>query len=129
MSLISFIPVLGKVIDKIFPDKEAASAAKLRLLELQQSGELKELETSASIIRAEANGDGMIQRNWRPITMLTFVGLIVAHWLGFTAENLSQEEILGILDIVKLGLGGYVLGRSGEKIAKVWKENDENKRR
>ena len=38
------------IINKIFPDKEAANAAKLRLLELQQSGELKELEAQAQIV-------------------------------------------------------------------------------
>jgi hypothetical protein len=36
--------VVGKVIDKIFPDKQQADEAKLKLLELQQAGELKQME-------------------------------------------------------------------------------------
>jgi hypothetical protein len=124
MSLVAAIPVIGKIIDKIFPDKQAAAEAKLKLFELQQKGDLKELDTAANIIIAEASGEGILQRNWRPITMLTFVGLIVAHWLGFTAENLTEVQIMGLLDIVKLGIGGYVLGRSAEKIADNYKKKE-----
>lgn len=39
----------SKVIDKIFPDKEAANAAKLRMIELQQQGEFKELDAALQI--------------------------------------------------------------------------------
>ena len=41
-------------------------------------------------IRAEAMGDSWLQRSWRPITMLTFVSLIVAKWLGFTAPGVTE---------------------------------------
>ena len=49
--------------------------------------------------------------------MLTFVALIVARWFGWAAPNLSEAEYLKLWDIVQLGLGGYVIGRSAEKIA------------
>jgi len=55
-------------------------------------------------------------RTWRPITMLTFVALIVARWLGWSAPNLAEAEALKLWDIVEIGLGGYVIGRSAEKI-------------
>ena len=48
--------------------------------------------------------------------MLVFVGLICAHWFGFTPDNLSEAEILELMDLVQIGLGGYVLGRSAESI-------------
>jgi len=57
-----------------------------------------------------------LQRTWRPITMLVFVGLIVARWLGWSAPNLGEAEVLKLWDIVEIGLGGYVIGRSAEKI-------------
>jgi len=53
--------------------------------------------------------------------MLVFVGLVVAHWLGFTAPNISEQTVSDLLAIVQVGLGGYVIGRSGEKIVKEWK--------
>jgi hypothetical protein len=49
--------------------------------------------------------------------MLTFGGLIVARWLGWSAPGISDAEVLKLWDIVQLGLGGYVIGRSAEKIA------------
>ncbi len=51
-----------------------------------------------------------LQRTWRPITMLVFVGLIVARWLGWSAPNLGEAEVLKLWDIVEIGLGGYVIG-------------------
>ena len=48
--------------------------------------------------------------------LLIFVGLIVARWFGLAAPNLQEAEYLKLWDIVQLGLGGYVIGRSVEKI-------------
>ena len=104
------------LIEKLFPDPTLAAEAKLKLLALTQSGELTELTTRAGIITAEANSESWLARSWRPILMLTFGFLIVARWFGWSAPNLSQEEYLKLWDIVQLGLGGYVVGRSVEKI-------------
>jgi hypothetical protein len=114
--LAALLPVLGHVVDRILPDKEAANAAKLKLFELQQAGELQELASRAGIVKAEAESSHWLASNWRPITMLVFVGLIVARWFGWAAPNLSESEYLHLWDIVELGLGGYVVGRSAEKI-------------
>jgi hypothetical protein len=48
--------------------------------------------------------------------MLVFVALIVARWLGWSAPNLAEAEALKLWDIVEIGLGGYVIGRSAEKV-------------
>ena len=85
------------------------------------SGQLKELEAQASIITAEAKG-GWLQRNWRPILMLVFAGLVVAHWFGFTAPNIPESVQNSLLNIVLIGVGGYIAGRSGEKIMDKYKE-------
>lgn len=50
------------------------------------------------------------------MSMLVFVALIVACWLGWSAPNLSETEALKLWDIVEIGLGGYVIGRSAEKV-------------
>jgi hypothetical protein len=51
--------------------------------------------------------------------MVTFCGLIVARWFGWAAPSLSEAEYLKLWDIVELGLGGYVIGRSIEKVVPV----------
>lgn len=105
------------VIERLFPNPQDAANAKLKLFELQQSGELAQLTTSSSIITAEVNSQSWLTRSWRPILMLTFGALIVARWLGWTAPNLSEAEYLKLWDIVQIGIGGYTIGRSAETVA------------
>lgn len=74
----------------------------------------KQLLTSqADIIKAEAGGQSWLQRSWRPITMLTFLVLVVADALGTLPFRLATQA----WTLIQLGLGGYVGGRSLEKIA------------
>ena len=42
---------------------------------------------------------------------------IVARWFGWAAPNLAEAEYIKLWSIVEFGLGGYVVGRSVEKIA------------
>lgn len=114
--LLDLLGIGAKLIDKIIPDKEAADKAKLELLKLDQEGKLTELKAQAQIINTEAASQHWLAANWRPITMLIFVALIVARWFGWAAPNLAEEEYIKLWSIVELGLGGYVIGRSIEKI-------------
>ncbi|WP_299948291.1 3TM-type holin [uncultured Microbulbifer sp.] len=115
--------LIGKAIDKAFPDKSEANRLKAEIDCQLIAMDFKELESATSVITAEAGGESWLQRCWRPIAMLTFVSLVVAHWLGWTAPNLSEEQTLALLEIVKIGLGGYVVGRSAEKAIKTWKQS------
>jgi Holin of 3TMs, for gene-transfer release len=103
------------LIDRLFPDPAQQADARLKLLALQQSGELAALQAASNIITAEASSDSWLAKSWRPILMLTFGVLIVARWFGWAAPNLTEAEYLKLWDIVQLGLGGYVIGRSVEK--------------
>jgi hypothetical protein len=116
MSLLSLLPLVGNVLDKVIPDPQAAAEAKLKMLELSQKGELTELTSKTEIIKTEAASEHWLAATWRPILMLTFGGLIVARWLGYAAPGLSEAEVIKLWDIVELGIGGYVVGRSAEKI-------------
>lgn len=110
------LDVGGKIIDRVWPDPAQAAQAKLQLLDLAQKGDLAELTAQAGIVQTEAASSNWITAAWRPITMLTFTALIVARWLGYSAPGISEAEILKLWDIVQLGLGGYVIGRSAEKV-------------
>jgi hypothetical protein len=114
--LLDILGIGAKLIDKIIPDKEAADKAKLELIRLEQEGKLTELKSQAQIINTEAASEHWLAANWRPLTMLVFVALIVARWFGWAAPNLAEEEYIKLWSIVELGLGGYVIGRSAEKI-------------
>lgn len=110
------LDVGGKLIDRLWPDPTQRDQARLAMLELAQKGELAELTGRAEIVKTEAASEHWLAATWRPILMLTFGSLIVARWLGFSAPGISEAEVLKLWDIVELGLGGYVIGRSAEKI-------------
>ncbi len=112
---------LFDVVDQAVEDKDQAARIKARLQEMVLAGQMKEIEAAASIIVAEAQGGAWLQRSWRPITMLVFVGLIVARWLGYTAPGITEAVEIELFGIIKIGLGGYVIGRSVEKGVKVWR--------
>ena len=125
-ALAALIPAItstiGGIIDKVVPDRAEAERLKAQVTLEAMKADNAELNGAVSIILAEAQGESWIQRSWRPMLMLWFAGLVGAHWLGFTPENLSQDTINNLLTIVQVGVGGYVLGRSGEKIMKEYKK-------
>lgn len=110
-------PIVSQIVGNLFPDpaeKAKAEAEAMRQLISHQS----EIEAAAArIIQTEAASTHWLAANWRPLVMLTFCGLIVARWFGWAAPNLSEAEYLKLWSIVEFGLGGYVVGRSVEKIA------------
>lgn len=113
-----------KIIDRVIPDPQQAADAKLKLLELQSQGDLAQLAADTDIIKAgagvvqtEAASTNWLAASWRPVLMLVFGGLIVARWFGWSTPGLSQAEALELWSIVKIGIGGYVIGRSVEKTA------------
>lgn len=110
-------PIIGQIVGSLFPDpteKAKAEAEAMRQLLANQS----EIESAAAkIIQTEAASTHWLAANWRPLTMLVFVGLIVARWFGWAAPGLQEAEYLKLWSIVEFGLGGYVVGRSVEKVA------------
>lgn len=126
MSLIPFLDVGIKLIDKIFPDPAEKAKAKALLLEKQQAGELQEIEASMKVIVAEASGS-YLQRNWRPITMLVFVAIIANNYILYPYLSLFWKDapVLTLApemwDVLKIGIGGYIAGRSVEKSISSWK--------
>ena len=107
--LTAVLDVGTKLLDKFFPDADAEMKNNLQQF-------MAVFTAQAQIVQAEAQSSNWLASSWRPITMLTFVALIVARWFGWAAPNLSEAEYLKLWDIVQLGLGGYVIGRSVEKI-------------
>lgn len=110
-------PILGKVVGNLFPDPEQKAKAEAETLRQLMEHQAQIETAAASIIKAEAESTHWLAANWRPITMLTFLGLIVARWFGWAAPSLSEAEYIKLWSIVEFGLGGYVVGRSVEKIA------------
>jgi len=115
--------IIGTIVDKAIPDKGRAEELKgqltMELLKLNQ----QELKSASNIILAEAQGGSWLQRNWRPLLMVWFAILVGAYWFGFTPPNLPESTINQLFNLVQIGVGGYIVGRSGEKIVKEWKRD------
>jgi hypothetical protein len=110
------------LIDNVHTSEEERLEQKRLLLEVQGKAMDKVYEFNTQLLKAqgdivnsEAKSEHWLTANWRPITMLTFVALIVARFLGYEAEGMSPKEYEMLWELVKLGLGGYVVGRSVEK--------------
>ena len=124
-------PLMGglfNLIDKTVSDKDAAEKIKAELQTRILTGQMKEIEAAANIIVAEAGGEDWLQRSWRPMLMCLF-GLIIfnnhvlapymALFIGVDPKLPLPPEMW---DLLKIGIGGYVIGRSVEKGVRVWKE-------
>jgi hypothetical protein len=105
-------------LDKLFTSKEEKIKAEnvIKQILIEKQLELQKMQTE--IIVTEAKGN-WLQRSWRPILMLTF-GFIVIY-VKFIAPlfNLTTPELeIEFWELLKIGIGGYVVGRSAEKISK-----------
>jgi hypothetical protein len=105
-------------LDKLFTSKEEKIIAEnaIKQIIIQKQLELQKMQTE--IIVTEAKGN-WLQRSWRPILMLAF-GFIVIY-VKFLAPlfDLKIPELENeFWNLLQLGIGGYVVGRSAEKISK-----------
>lgn len=123
MGLLSFlggaIEPVTKLVDSLHTSGEEKDILRNELIKLENAfaGRVLEYESKitqmkADVIMTEAKGDSWLQRNWRPITMLTFLVLIVAHYLGLLAFEIAPQ----MWTLLQIGIGGYITGRSAEKI-------------
>ena len=110
---------VADLIDNLHTSDEERLAVQAKLSQIQHqmtekvmAYESRLLDAKASVITAEAQGQSWLQRNWRPITMLTFLVLVVADTFGLTTFRLAPEA----WSLLQIGLGGYVVGRSVEKV-------------
>lgn len=78
MSIVSLIPIIGQVIDKVIPDQNQAASAKQELDKLDQQGELQLMLAQIDVNKAEASNANWFVAGWRP-----FIGWICGFALGY----------------------------------------------
>lgn len=133
----SLLKIGADLIDRIFPDKQAREEAKLRLLELEQKGDLARLAADTELARGqlEINRQEAAHRSvwtagWRPSIGWTcsaglfyeFILRQLMNW-GLTMADPTQP-LLPALDIAPLmtlvaGLLGLGTLRTYEKVRGV----------
>ena len=104
-------------LDNLFTSKEEKIKAEnvIKQILIEKQLELQRMQTE--IIVAEAQGN-FIQRSWRPILMLSFGFIVIYVKFAAPLFGLPIPELeIEFWELLKIGIGGYVVGRSAEKIA------------
>lgn len=118
MKLLSgLVGEIGSVINTLSVSSKEKEQIKADLLAAVSRQEEVLNQSRAGIIQTEAQGN-WLQRSWRPIIMLVFAAIVLVGTF-FDLPILSDTS--RFWDLLEIGIGGYVIGRSAEKITGHWK--------
>lgn len=114
----------GKLIDKLIPDPQAKAEAQLKLAELAQNGELKQLDADMAeqkeLTERQKNdmaSDSWLSKNIRPMTLIAILlgYFVFAMMSAFNMDtNTKYVELLGQWGMLIMSF--YFGGRTLEKI-------------
>lgn len=130
----ALLDIGGKILDKVFPDPAQAEQAKLKLLEMQQNGELAQIAADTAEqqelttrLQADMNSDSWLSKNIRPMTLLFILGgyFIFAMMSAFNLDtNRAYVELLGQWGMLIMSF--YFGGRTLEKIMDMKSKEKKN---
>lgn len=137
MNFALLLPILGNLIDRIFPDKEKADQAKVEMqkqineanAELYKA-EAAKMESKSKVVVAEANSASYAARNWRPHLMYCLMATYPVNWILFPILRAFGLDIPALpipseyWTVLSIGLGGYI-GVDGIKTYSQAKFNNE----
>jgi hypothetical protein len=125
--ILDIINIGSKIIDKVFPDANAAEQAKIKLLELQQTGELQkmqaEIEEQQELSKrhaADMASDSWLSKNIRPMTLIAILAGYFTFAMMSALEletNRAYVELLGQWGMLIMSF--YFGGRTLEKIIDI----------
>lgn len=107
------LTTIGDVINKLACCKDEKNKLKSELTSiiLNHYNQLANLQKD--ILISEISGN-FLQRSWRPIVMLAFAAVVI---LGVFIDIPLLNNNSPFWELLQLGMGGYVIGRSAEKIS------------
>jgi hypothetical protein len=133
--LSALLDIGGKILDKVFPDPAQAEQAKLKLLEMQQNGELAQIAADTAEQQeltkrqqADMASDSWLSKNIRPGTLvfILFVYSAFAMMSAWDIEvNNNYVELLGQWGMLIMSF--YFGGRTLEKIMDMKRAKNESK--
>jgi hypothetical protein len=120
----ALLDIGGKILDKVFPDPAQAEQAKLKLLEMQQTGELAQIAADTAEQQeltkrqqADMASDSWLSKNIRPGTLVFILVVYTTFGIG-SAFNINVHqpyvELLGQWGMLIMSF--YFGGRTLEKI-------------
>lgn len=114
---------IGNIMDQTITTDQERLQQKEKISSLVLTKLTEVVSAQKEVLITELSGS-KLQRNWRPILMLGF-GFIVMYSkfiaVAFGLPNTSLEP--QFWELLSLGIGGYVVGRSVEKVAETVTKN------
>lgn len=111
---------VASVVDKFISSDEDKTKVNEVLGQAKLDLEKAFVEAQAASVQADANGESWLQRNWRPVTMLSFNAVILFHVvvlpllrIKYTIPDMPFPNELWV--ILGSGISGYGVLRSAEK--------------
>jgi hypothetical protein len=131
----ALLDIGGKILDKVFPDPAQAEQAKLKLLEMQQSGELAQLNADVAEqheltarLQADMTSDSWLSKNIRPMTLIAILaGYFIFAGLSAAKIDVNSEYVQLLGQWGMLIMSFYFGGRTLEKIMDMKKGKDATK--
>jgi hypothetical protein len=123
-------PIVGDVVRRVLPedkDKRAEIERELNMALITNSAQIQ--QAAAAVVLAEAKSEHKITAIWRPVLMLTITAIVGWNYLIAPLAELAVQLLAGdqvplaielpdeLWNLLMIGVGGYIVGRSGEKIA------------
>jgi len=124
--------ILFNTIEKSVPDKDLQEKLKAQLQTQLLQSNTQELQAAAKIVEAEAKA-GWFASSWRPLLMYVLIFILVWNYVigpvikVFTGAVISFELPGDVWTLLNVGLGGYVVGRSAESVARTLANRPVNK--
>ena len=116
--------ILFNTVDKAVEDKDLANKLKADLQTQMLQSHTQELTAAAKIIEAEAKA-GWFASSWRPLLMYVLIFILVWNYvlgpviLFFFKASITITLPGDVWTLLQIGLGGYVVGRSAESVART----------
>jgi hypothetical protein len=125
-------PIIGDLIKRLIPDgdKSIEVEKEIKLALLEHTGSLEDLR--GKIVLEEAKSSNWLTAAWRPLLMMVVVLIIACNYLLFPIIAIFYPEMITLelpqelWQLLTIGVGGYVVGRSGEKMVDTWSNNGGN---
>jgi hypothetical protein len=116
--------ILFNTIEKAVPDKDLQAKLKAELQTQLLQSHTQELQAASRIIEAEAKA-GWFASSWRPLLMYVLIFILVWNYVMgpvikvFFGAVITFELPGDVWTLLNVGLGGYVIGRSAESVART----------
>jgi hypothetical protein len=120
----ALLDIGGKLIDKFFPDPEQKAKAQLELLQMQQNGELAQINADIAEQQeltkrqqADMASDSWLSKNIRPMTLIAILaGYFIFAGLSAAKIEVTSEYVQLLGQWGMLIMSFYFGGRTLEKI-------------